>query len=777
MVEKVVRTVCRGCMSECSVLVHVEDGKITKFERPPDDPQGTVGLRVKGRTYDELVYHPDRLLYPLKRVGERGEGKWERISWDQALDEIGAKLAEIIKRDGPETVVFGWGTYPKGGVLPSCMFLKAINSPQQFTLDSHYCFTPHIMACTFTYGETVKCEQVGTDYRESKCVVLWGTNLLASFPPKAQQITTGGAKLIVIDPRPIELAARADLWLRVKPATDDALALGWLNVIIKEGLYDKSFVENWTNAPFLIRADTGKSLREADITAGGSPSNFAVWDLKSNALAVYDSSTMGYKITDVKPALTGAYKVRLVDGEEVECETAWQRLVRKVEEYPPERVAEITWVPKEQIVEAARMYATTKPAALLTHMGTAMNANSIQTSRALSILIAITGNLDVEGGNLFARYPAAAYMDVRKFLRTSPEQEEKVIGAKEFPLLSGPKSSRAKPHPPTFFKLIEKGEVKAFWNSSNVVVNSDDCLRALNALKKLELLVVVDFFMTPTAGIADYVLPPASWLEVDGIADGMNQPNYIQARQKVIEPLAECRDEWDIIFDLMDRMGLEVPFPGVKNYKELLDFRLKKLNMTFDEFRKVGIVYEPKVEKKYETGLAHPDGKPGFNTSSRKCEIWSSILEDFGYEPLPYYIDKYPSQDVLKDYPLILTDGRSEAIYHGQGLNMPSRRKTVPDPILEINPDTADDLGIDENDWVWIETYQNKGRCKRKVKLAPFLDPKVVWANAHYFYPEKTDLMDQLEPAISQVHTMEGPYDPIIGATYIRGVSCRIYKA
>jgi anaerobic selenocysteine-containing dehydrogenase len=781
MATNVIKTACQGCMEECGALVHVKDGKVTKIEVNPEDPktEGVLGC-YKGKTYTELLYHPDRILYPLKRIGERGQGKWERITWDQALSEIGAKLNDIIKQYGPETIGFGWGTYPKGGVLASLLFLKSIKSPQAFTLDSHYCFTPHVMACTFTYGETVKCEQIGTYFKDTKCVVLWGFNPKASFPTKARRILkrqADGLKLIVIDPRRNQLAAKADMWLRVKPATDDALALGWLNVIIKEGLYDKSFVENWTTAPFLIRSDTNKSLRESDIKDDGSSKNFVVWDSSSNAPVIYDSSTTGYKTSNIKPAITGSYKVSLASGGEIECETVWQRLAAEVEEYTPERVEEITWVPKEEIIEAARTYATSKPAVLMTHMGIAMNHNSIQTSRALSLLIAITGNLDVSEGNVFARFPAMGYMEYRKEIRCSPEVEKKVIGAEDFPLLSGPDSSRAKPHPPLNFKLIEQGKgIKAFWTSSNVVVNIEDSLRAVKALKKLELFVVVDFFMTPTADLADYVLPPATWLEREGIASALNHPNYILARQKVVEPLGEARNEYHVIFDLLKKMEIEPAIP-VRNYEELLDYRLKRTKTTFEEFKKRYIIYEPIVEKKYEKGLLRQDGNPGFKTPSGKCEIWSTTLEDYGYEPLPYYKDKYPSQEIMNDYPLILTDGRHLAIYHGQGLNLPSRRKMVPDPTLEIHPETAKNLSLNADDWVWIETYQNTERCKRKVKLAPELHPKVVFGHSHYFYPEKTILRERLEPVINLVHTMEPPYDPIVGATYIRGVPCRVYRA
>jgi len=780
MAEEVIRSACQGCMEECGVLIHVKDRKVTKIQADPDDPKTCGTLCVKGITYTELLYHPDRILYPLKRVRERGQGKWERIPWDQTLAEIGVKLNEIIREHGPETIAFGWGTYPKGGVLASLLFLKSIGSPQAFTLDSHYCLTPHVMACTFTYGETVKCEQIGTYFKDTRCVVLWGHNPQASFPTKARRIRKGqakGLKLIVVDPRRNHMAAKADMWLRVKPATDDALALGWLNVIIREKLYDKSFVDNWTNAPFLVRTDTGKLLRETDITDGGSLSNFVVWDVCSGAPVVYYGPTTGYKNPGVKPALTGRYTIKLSSGMEVECETVWQKLASKVEDYTPERVEEITWVPKEQIIAAARMYATTKPAVLMSHMGTAMNPNSIQTSRALSILIAITGNLDIVDGNVFAQYPAGGYLEYRKDMRCPPEAEKNVIGSMEFPLLSGPNSARAKPYPPLTFRLMEQGRgIKAYWTSSNAAANIEDSIRAVKALKRLELFVVVDFFMTPTADLADYVLPPATWLERDDIASSMNHPNYILARQKAIDPLGEARSEHDIIFDLMAKMGVEPAVPA-RNFEELANYMLRRANISFNEFKEMHIISKPIVEKKYEKGLLRQDGKPGFNTPSGKCEIWSSTLEDYGYEPLPYYKNKYPSQDVLKDYPLILTDGRHLAIYHGQGLNLPSRRKLVPDPILEMHPETAKNLGVNADDWVWIDTYQNKERCKRKVKFTPELHPRVVWGYSHYYYPEKTNLKGRLEPSINLVHTMEPPYDPIVGATYMRGVPCRIQKA
>ena len=782
MGQEIIRTVCEGCMSGCGVMVHRENGRVTKIAGDPDHPQNRGRLCIKGLTYDELLYHPDRIKHPMKRVGERGEGKWTEISWDQALDEIATKFNEMIQNHGPEAITLGFGTYPKGGVIPAFIFCQAIGSPHHLTIDGPYCFTPHIIANVLTYGINVKCEQTGAYFYDSKAIVLWGHNMAVSFPPKWWRIQEGkkrGAKLIVIDPRRNEVAREADLWLKIKPATDDALALGWLNVIITEKLYDEPFLREWTNAPFLVRTDEMRLLRESEMREGGQSDNFTAWDLESKSPVVYNTGELKYERADFTAALSGTIKVTLMKGKEVTCETVWQRLVSIVEEFSPERVEEITWVPAEQMIEAARTYANSKPAVLMSHMGTTMQTNVIQTTRLLSLLIALTGNFDAKEGNGVVQYPINSYLEMSsKILRADRKVEKKQIGAAEYPLFSGPDSIRAKVHPGLWYKALEKGKViKALWTSSNPVVHSEDSTRVIEALKKLELLVVVDFFRTPTADIADYILPPACWLERDEIADTQNYPNFIAARQKVIEPLGECRDEYEILFDLLKRMGVGLPLPeSINTPEDLYNLRLKKIGITFDELKKRGIISVPLTEKKYEKGLLRVDGKRGFDTPTGKCEIWSTRLEKYGYSPLPYYEDKYPSNDVLEDYPLILTDGRTLEIYHGLGLNLPSRCKKVPEPIIEVHPETAEGLGIKEGEWVWIETHQNRNRFRRKVMFAPQLHPRVIWGNAHFHYTGKRDLMERLEPNINLSHTLDGPLDPIDGASQIRGVPCKIIR-
>ena len=782
MKKEIIRTVCEGCMSGCGVLVHKENNRVTKILGDPDHPQNKGRLCIKGITYDELIYHPNRIKHPMKRVGERGGGKWIEISWNQALSEITEKFNEIIENHGPEAITLGFGTYPKGGVIPTFIFCQAIGSPQHLTIDGPYCFTPHIIADVLTYGINVKCEQTATYFKDTQAIVLWGHNMAVSFPPKwwkMQEAKKRGAKIIVVDPRRNDVAKEADSWLKIKPSTDDALALGWLNVILSEKLFDEPFIRDWSNAPFLITKNGKKLLREDDVKEDGDHANYLIWDLKTNTHLTYNTKRLCYEKEEKTPALSGSYMVMLKNGTEVACEPVWQRFESVVKEFTPEKVEKLTWVPKEQIVEAARIYATSKPAVLVTHMGTTMHNNVIQTSRLLSLLIAVTGNFDAKEGNGVVQYPIKSYLEMSsKILRADKEVEEKQIGAKEYPLFSGPESIRAKVHPGLWYQDLEKGKtIKALWTSSNPVVHSEDSTRVIEALKKLDLLVVADFFRTPTADIADYILPPASWLERDEIADSQNYPNFIAARQKVIDPIGECRDEYEVLFELLDRMGVDLPFQEpIKTPEDLYDFRLKAKGMTFKDLKNKGVISEPLTDKKYEKGLLRSDGNPGFETVTGLCEIWSTRLEKYGYDPLPTYVDKYPSKDVRNKYPLILTDGRTLEIYHGLGLTLPTRRSRVPDPIVEIHPDTAEALHIKEDDWVWIQTHQNKHRFKRKVILSSSLHPEVIWCNTHFHYTEKKNLMDRLEPNINMSHSLDGPLDPIDGATCIRGVPCRIQK-
>jgi len=502
--------------------------------------------------------------------------------------------------------------------------------------------------------------------------------------------------------------SKADIWLQVRPGTDGALALGMLNVIINEGLYNKEFVDKW-------------------------------------------------------------------------C-VGFEELKERVQEYPPERVAEITWIPAEDIENVARIYATTKPACIYCQVANEQSFNSTQTCRAVACLRAITGNLDIKGGNVFNCVASGFSMFggmwfCGKKWRLPETLEEKRLGAREFPLLSGPSSSIGVFHWPTLCKavLTEKPyPIKAMFVANNLLLAMPNSREVYKALNKLDFLVVEELFMTPTAELANIVLPSATWLEMDEIVD--RSLNVLSTRRKAIEPVGECWDELKITYEIVNRMGLKFSiWPELKSYEEYEDFRLTGAGITFADLKKKGYVSTPMEYRKYE--------RDGFKTPSGKVELYSSVFKEFGYDPLPNYVEPMESPistpELAREYPFILITGGRDIVYrHSMGRNVPWLRELVPDPVTQIHPKTAEELGIKEGDWVWIETPRGEGRIKQKAKLTPGIHPQVVHFMAHWWYPEKPAPDHGLwESNINVVTSSDPPYEAICGGCPTRGLLCKIYKA
>src|SRR4030042_3738661 len=246
---EVVSTICDQCHATCGALAYVKNGRVVKVEGDPDFPDSEGYLCPMGLSSVQHLYHPNRIKYPMKRVGERGQGKWQRISWDEALDETAFRFKEIAGKWGPESITWSWGDHAIHDLrsITKLALMHAIGSPTHWHSDAHYCAYPLRIANYVTFGEMVLAE-VGPAYRNSKCIMLWGGNPVVAHAGRARDIMIGkkqGAKLIVIDPRMSQIASKADIFLQVRPGADDILALGMLNVIINEKLYDDEFVNKW----------------------------------------------------------------------------------------------------------------------------------------------------------------------------------------------------------------------------------------------------------------------------------------------------------------------------------------------------------------------------------------------------------------------------------------------------------------------------------------------------------------------------------------------------
>lgn len=795
---KILKTTCYMCHGGCILLAHVKDGKLVKMEGDPDGPHNRGSICEKANAAIQYVYSPYRLKYPMKRVGKRGEGKWQRISWDEALDTIAKRLQEIKDKYGGHSIVYAWGTGRVNDSIPFKEFFgTVIGTPNGIGI-GHLCLTKTRMpAMSMTFGKLPVPASFGVnrDFDQAACIVGWGDTIIdsrndfmAAGGTRIADALRKGTKLITIDPVYTRLAQKSHIWLHIRPGTDIALALAWMNVIISEGLYDKEFVEKWTNAPFLVRMDERKLLRQSDVEPKGDPNHFVVWDVTSNAPQVWNSDTVSYELPTVKPAFTGVYEIVLPNGKLIECKTVWQFIKDYLEEWTAEKAAEITWIPAEKIKESARMYATTKPACIEWGVPMSQTTRSTAINQAIVHLEALTGNADVRGGNPFWRVPG--YMDTGVGARVGvglpPGVEEKRITG-GFPFSAEPELTPApSAYQPTVWRAMVTGKpypIKAlFGTDSNPLLGHERPDNyVIQALRdKLEFIAWTDITMTPSNQYADILLPITTPLERNWTT---NSPEIgVFAGQAVIEPVGESRNEFDVYRDLCKRMGREDAWPW-KTEEEWCNYQLKGMGITFRELTKTCFTPAPEVWKKYETGLLRKDGKPGFQSPSGKCEFYASLLEKYNLNPIPTF--SWPKEtyemtpEIAKDYPVILMTGSRELNYpffHSQYRQVPRLREMQPFPPMLINPKLADGLGIKDGDWAWVET--KNGRTRFKADVTERIHPKMVSVTHSWWYPE-------LGPPTygvfeSNVNILVDPFagaDPGTGTTELRGLLCKVYKA
>ena len=704
--DKIVKTVCSLCYSCCGVLAHVKNGKVVNIEGDPDHPSNRGELCIKGSSGIELLYHKDRLNYPLKRVGDRGEGKWQRITWDEALDSIANKLGRIKSDDGPEAICIsrGGGLYGNAGIIGYFGYLLGTPNVMSFGFMCHH---PHVAAvlATIGYPEAIQTTPVVWDETlNSKCILLWAANPRATAPyPVGEgifRVKEEGAKLIVVDPRPTDYAQIADIWLQIRPSTDDALALGMIHVIINEDLYDRQFVAEWT-----------------------------------------------YGFDELK---------------------------KHVQDYSPRKVSSITWVPENTIREAARMFAKTKPSCVCQRVPLDQNCNSVQTSRAILILNLICGNLDKKGGNLLpAVNKVMSDNKIFAFQNKLPLKVlEKRIGAKEFPLLSGPDSISKTIQPALWAEAVLRGKpypIKAHIISGRNWMLADQNSEMIErAFKKIEFTVTMDLFMTPTAMLSDIVLPAASWLERDGLRGNPNYPYLTGIQHRAVGPLYERWDDLQFFIELAKKMKLEILWSSVGAF---LDFRLKDADLSFNKLQGKNFVTTPKIYERY----GRDDFE--FKTSTEKIELYSHFLEKLGYDPLPQYV---PPPEITPDFPLILIGGMKRVEYvHSTGRQIEMLRQKDPDPLIEMSPNTAKEKGISEGDWVWIETiyFGKKKRVKFRAKLIEGFHPRIVAAYHGWWFPERPEAAYEYLKSNVNLIIPADVYDPIYGSPNIKSIPCRIQRA
>jgi len=450
----------------------------------------------------------------------------------------------------------------------------------------------------------------------------------------------------------------------------------------------------------------------------------------------------------------------------------FKRLTERIRRYPPEWAEKITEVPADTIRRAARLFAATRPATMEWGVALEHTPNCLQTVRAVAMLPGITGNIDIPGGWIFG---TGVIHDVPNLVENlSDEARRRRLGADEYRVLAGVKSFFPSAHIPAVFKAMRTGDpypVKAFLVfGNNSLVSYANSRKVYASLRNLDFISVMDIYMTPTAELADIVLPAATWLEIDEV---VGVPfiafNYVLAQQKIVT-VGQARPDEEVFIDLARRLNLPV---GVEPLEDIYDAQLSKLGINFAQLKEKGWATLPFKYRKYE--------KKGFRTPSNKVELYATILEKQGYDPLPYYQEPPESPistpELLNEYPLVLTTGgRTQYFFHSEYRQIPSLRKKDPDPIVEIHPRTADAGGIQDGDRVWIET--RRGRIQQRAKVTDGIKPDVVNVQHGWWFPEDESPEHGVWRSNANVLTSNAPpYDPGMGTYQLRALLCRVYKA
>lgn len=742
-----------GCHTSCGILLYTKDGKVERVEGDPLDPCTNGKLCIKCLTLDESVNHPDRLKYPMKRAGERGENKWQRISWDEAYDEIEARVKEIWETDGGNAIICVHGTGRNINWQVPFFGQAALKTPNisTFGFTGFSCYMPRICGSIAPFGdfpivdasETHEDRYSNSEWVPPEVLVVWGNEPLASNADGyighwLVQCVQMGTKIISIDPRLTWWGARAEYWLQIRPGTDAALGCAWLNVIIGEGLYDADYVASWCSG--------------------------------------------------------------------------FEELAESVKDTTPEWAAEICDLDADEIRASARLYAGAKPGAIQWGLAFDQQLSAMALCLAGCDLMALCGNVDVPGGNILVHNAFEINAGYASGENLTPAEWRAKKLNNNFALSVEGGDFVAHASSDGLLQAIEDGfpyPIKMMWiqSSNTLSCPSQDAPRVMKAMQNIPFIVNADPYVTPTSvALADIILPVAMSAERNSARTWWSP---CRAMVKAAD-FYEAKSDEQIILELGKRLNPEVfgqwetdidwlnwylhdgtgsfsatteatDQGGAKNSGKTL------FTASWDELVRdpsmVGHCYDEfnATYNKAEKGMFRPDGSVGYGTPSGRLELAPMLYQYWGLSTTPFHTEPPESPistpELMGEYPLILTcGGRSFEFFHSEHRQMPTMREFHPLPLVMVNPVDAEKYRVEDGQWAWIEN--GHGRFKQVVKVTPRVAPGVIHAEHGWWFPEQ----EAAEPSLfgtfdSNPNNCTRAFETGEGGigTNIKSMICRIY--
>ena len=703
-------TVTRGCAwsppgchpTGCGIKTYVNsNGELVRVEGDENHPITNGRLCVRCLTIRDYVYNPDRVLYPMKRAREdRGKNKWERITWDEAYDTIAEKVKYFKDKYGAESILVMGGTGREGGPMLPAYAHACLGTPNAcYTQSGYSCYIPRVAGTTYVMG--------------------------ATYP---EMDYAGGLPGRYDDPM-FKLPELIVFWGK-EPLPSNG-----------DGLFGHAAIDMMRRGSKLMSIDPRVNW----------VSTRADWHLR---LRPGTDAALGMAMLNV------IIEEDLYDHDFVDkwC-YGFEQLAERVKEMPAEKAAEICDLDANQIREAARVYAAAKPAQIAWGLAIDQKSNGVQAGHCIMALEAITGNIDVPGGQLIGDVNDGLELGFG-WNNLGPELQSKILGIKEYPAYVGLVLNA---QCDMVLDALEAGDDAKYYPFKMGVFEDTNFLAGTCAaqpkrwhdamVKNLEWCFGIDVWMTPTIqATCEIFLPLSSTVEHDTVVYTHYGASPIMAGavNKSIT-VGDCKGDCEIFYELGLRC-MPINFEKYKDYYDFLaDYRLA-YKKSFEELREE--VVHQKTEMcgyyKYESGRLRPDGMPGFNTPTGRVELYSTMFRQFGEDPLPYYeepqLSPVSTPEKMEEYPFVLTTGaRTYCYFHSEGKQIPYLREMNPDPLIEINPEDA--LKHSIADGQWVEVASPFGKCVLKAKVSQIVKPGVVHAQHGFWFPEK----DPEEPSLYEV--------------------------